>query len=311
LEVRRIFIVNPHSGRGRGLRSGKEIEEILKRGEIEGDVVYTKGPGDETNLARQAILDGHTCLISVGGEGTGNGIINGMAELGIPIRIPLGFVPAGTANDFARFLRIPKDTKGALEVINQGREMAIDLGKVWGKINERIFLNEVSFGFTTRLLQLFEDFKRRFPLLPTQGLYLATAVNKLLSQIEYFEAEIKTQSIYLKDKVTLILVANGPNCGGIFKLAPEAIPTDGLLDVCLIKEMAVKKILANFLRAMKGTHLGLPEVWTLSDGKLPQVSSLTISSPQNLPCEMDGELLVAEKEYKITLLPKALKVIVP
>ncbi len=312
MKMRRLFIVNPQSGRGRGLRVGKEIEESINNEEIEGEIIYTKKPGEERILARKAILDGYDCLYSVGGEGTNNGVINGLAELGIPIRIPLGFFPAGTANDFARYLGIPEDVKEALEMIKENKVMAIDLGKVSGKINERIFLNEVSFGFTSRIVQVFEDAKRRYPFFPTIGLYLATAF-PLFFQLKYFEVEIAIPEANIRDIITFVLIANGPNCGGIlkFKLAPEADPADNLLDICLIKKMGIARVLIDTLRAIgEGTHLNLPEIWT-KDGKLPQTYSLTISSPKDLPGETDGELLVAEKEYRVTVLPKALKVIVP
>ena len=302
--MKRLFIINPQSGRGRGLECGKEIEEILKRGEIKGDTVYTEKPGDEKILARQAVSKGYGCLVSVGGEGTNNGIINGIAGS----NTLFGMVPVGTANDFARYSGIPKDVKGALEVINQGKLITIDLGKVSGKVNQRIFLNEVSFGFTARIIQFLEDFKRRYQLLPADGLYLATSV-KSFSQLEYRKVEIRISRKEFTEtitrEVTLVLVANGPYCGGKFRLTPQADPTDGLLYICLIDKISEMRAVEILFRAIKGKHVQLPEV------KLFRASSLMVSSSEALPCEVDGEVLPAEKRYEISILPKALKVLVP
>lgn len=305
--MRRMFIVNSQAGRGNGQKCGKEIEELQKRGEIEGDIVYTKEPGDETILAEKAVSEGYDCLVSVGGEGTNNGVINGM----VGSEAIFGMIPGGMANDLARSLGIPTDVKGALNILKQGKIIQIDLGKVSGKANERVFLNEVSFGFSARIIQFTQDFKKQYKILPTEGLYLVTLL-KTFSQLEYPEIEVAIPGAnILRDKITLALVANGQNCGGMFKLAPQADLTDGLLDICLIRKIGIGKILKNLLRAREGTHLKLPEVWTLPEGNLPKASFLTISSSQELCSEMDGEILPAEKEYEISIFPKARRVIVP
>jgi len=316
VEMRRLFIVNSHSGRGKGLRWGRKIEKSLERKEIEGEIVYTRETGEETILAKRAISAGYNCLISVGGDGTNNRIINGM----VGSDALFGVVPAGTANDFARFFGIPQSVKGALEVITQGKELTVDLGKVSGQKNERIFLNEASFGFTARILQFFEDFRSKSGFYPSEVpiYYLRTAI-KSFFQVEYFSVKLSIPQEGFKEtiaeEVSSVLVANGPNCGGIFRLAPQADPTDNLLDISLIKKVSKAKILMNLLKTIEGspiegTHLRLTEVWTSPQGKLPQVPSLVISSPKDLPGETDGELLEAEREYNITVLPRRLRVIV-
>jgi len=108
-------------------------------------------------------------------------------------------------------------------------------------------------------------------------------------------------------------VANGPTCGGIFRLAPQAEINDGLLDLCWIKKTSRFRIFRFIPKGIKGTHLNLPEVRKNSDGRLPRVLSLVISSldKQPLPCQADGEILLSETEYRISILSEALKVLVP
>ncbi len=115
----------------------------------------------------------------------------------------------------------------------------------------------------------------------------------------------------MEGEVTLLVVGNGPDCGGTFKLTPDADSADGQVDVCWIKRTGRFRILKSIVKATKGTHLNMPEVETLSDGTLPRLTSFTVSSSELLPAEMDGEIIPAEKEFKIAVIPQALKVLVP
>jgi len=107
------------------------------------------------------------------------------------------------------------------------------------------------------------------------------------------------------ERILGLVVTNGPQYGGMFKIAPRASFTDGLLDVCLIGEMDKLKLMENLPRVLNGTHDLLPEV------KMGRTSSLVVSSFEELTCEVDGEIFDSKKEYIITAHPEALRVIVP
>lgn len=317
MDVKRIMvIVNPQAGLGKGQKCLREIEEwkdkIFKQKGIEVDIELSQksGKSNATNLAKEAFEGRYNLIIVIGGDGTINEVVNGL--VGLPI--PVGFVQAGSGNDFARALKIPQDLKKALKVAIQGKLKTVDLGKV----NDRVFVNVFGVGFDARVAQYAENLKKRWHVLPNTFLYLIALLRELLFKLKYpnLEVKISQEKNLFRDiggKVTLVSVANGPTCGGIFRLAPQADLRDGFLDICLVKKASRMRILINIFRAIKGTHLELPEVRKNSDGKLPKAKSLIISSleNQNLICQMDGEILPPEKEYRITVLPKALKVIVP
>lgn len=317
MDIKRVMvIVNPQAGLGKGRKCLRKIEEwkdkIFKQKGIKVDLELSEKSGERnaTNLAKKAFEERYNLIIVVGGDGTVNEVANGLAGLSIPV----GFVQAGNGNDFTKALKIPKDIKEALKVAIQGKLKTVDLGKV----NDRIFVNVFGVGFDARVAQYAENLKKRWYVLPNTFLYLIALLRELLFKLKYPNLEVKIsqeKNLFtdIGGEVTLVSVANGPTCGGIFRLAPQADLQDGFLDICLIRKTSRMRILINIFRAIKGTHVELPEVRKNSDGKLPKAKSLIISSleNQNLVCQMDGEILPPEKEYRISILSKALKVIVP
>ena len=317
MEKRRVmFIVNLRSGIGKGKKCYKKVirwlDENAIEKRIEPEIFFTERTGENNAvfLARKAAKENYDRIIVVGGDGTAQQVANGVAGFNLPV----GFIPAGSGNDFTRALGIPKNTEQALEIAIDGKVKAIDVGQV----NGWIFVNVFGVGFDAKITHYAEELKRKWPLSPNTLLYLIALFRELLIKLEYQHLEIrfpnKKDSVKkIAGKVTLVSIANGPYCGGVFKLAPAADFRDGLFDICWIKKTSRLRILINILRGIKGTHLALPEVRKDSDGKLPQVSSFVISSldKQFLPCQADGEILPSETEYRISILPEALKVLVP
>lgn len=213
----------------------------------------------------------------------------------------IGIIPTGSGNNFAKALKIPKDIKEAFQVIKKDKATSVDIGKV----NERFFVNVVSFGFDAKVNKLANEIKEKYRFLPREGSYLIAALKEIIIKIPLFQVELKSEGINLKNKVILVAVNNGPSYGAIFKIAPAAIVNDGKFDICLIESVGRIRALFDIYRIVQGTHIHLPEVTIL------KASSLTISGPEPLPYETDGEVLKPEKEYKINVLPKALKILTP
>lgn len=317
MEKKRIaFLVNLHAGIGRGKKRYCQVLEWLnenaaERG-IEPAFFFTEKSGEKNaaNLARAVVKDGYDILAVIGGDGTLNEVANGMLGSGIPVLI----IPAGNGNDFAKALRIPKSVETTLELIDKGQIDSVDLGKV----NNRVFVNIFGVGFVAEITQCAETLKHKLPFAPNALLYLIALLRELSSEIEYPHVSLrksrsKTLCEEMVGRVTLLMVSNGYSCGGIFKLAPDADVKDGLLDVCFIKKTSRWRILWFIRKGIRGTHLSLHEVKKDVDGKLPRASQFVISSLENqvIPCQMDGELLPAEKQYRVSILPKAFKVLVP
>lgn len=292
-----MVIVNPVSGMGRGAKCGKAIAATKEKL----DLFFTTPTRTAFELAREAVRESYERVIGVGGDGTLYEIANGL----LGSDIPLGIIPAGIGNDFSKGVGIPQNTKDAIETALYGRLLRVDLGK----IDDKVFVNVVSFGLDARLIRHIPALRKKYCFLPGEGLYLIALFRELLSFPDYPRIWMR----FLEEKVpkmvgqdtTALVIANGPQYGGMFKIAPEASLVDGLLDICWIKAMDRRKILFNLLKVIRGTHTRIPEV------SMFRIPSLTVYSATRLVCQVDGEVFESRNEYQIGVIPKALNVAVP
>ena len=261
-------------------------------------------PKNAKNLTRKAIKQGFDRVIIVGGDGLLNEGVNGIMEATEKIfsNFALGMIPTGSRNNFAKEIGIPRDIKKAFQIIRKDKNISVDIGK----INNRFFINCASFGFDGLVNKLANELKEKYQFLPREGSYLLAALKEILIRIPSFEIKIKGEEIDLEEKVVMAAITNSQSYGAIFKINPGALVNDQKLNLCLIGEVGRMRALSDILRVIKGNHLNLPEVKMLKFS-----SPLTISSPEILPYEIDGEVPEAEKEYQISILPKALKILTP
>ncbi len=293
------------AGRGFGARiiddSIRLIDDFARRG-INVHICSTSNSNQDTafELTRRAVLDGFNRIVFVCGDGGINEGINGLASVG-KLDLPIGVVPIGVGNNFAKNIGIPLDSREAIKVALGDCQSQVDVGVV----NGRLFANAVSFGFDARITKVAIGTKKRYGFFPKDWIYLATAIKEMILGIKKYQVELQSGIFHFEGKVILVAVTNGESYGAIFKIAPGADPRDGMLNVCLIEPMGKLRAFANILKVIQGTHLGLPEVMTL------KTSSLVISSPEKLICQVDGEVIDPKEEYRISVLPKALNLLVP
>ncbi len=305
--MERLFIVNRWSGKGKGFRYEKLIQYWYAKRGIEPIIWPTAeiGPDTAFNLGKKAALEGCNPVCVVGGDGTANSVVNGVIASGIcSEQFPtFGFIQAGTGNNFAKNAGIPKNLVGGLEAIEYGKVARVDIGKLTMQNKERYFLNTVSFGFDAWITALAEKSEmKKFVFPPKESHYLLAALGEITRGMKSYKISVNGRA---PKEMILVAIANGPTYGAIFRIAPGANLQDGLLDVCCIDCVGKFRALQNITKVLQGTHASMPEV-TMS-----RISSLTISSPENLPCQIDGEVLPAQKEYKIKVLPGILKILVP
>lgn len=284
---------------------GKFKKELKKKGvKIEEAFTTPDGETSARNLAKRAIKQGFNRIIFVGGDGLLNEGINGIMEATgrlCPPDFAIGIIPTGAGNDFTKPLKIPRDIGEAFEIIKKDKATSVDIGKV----NERFFVNVISFGFDAKINKLANDLKEKYQFLPRKGSYLIAALKEIIIRIPLFWVRIKGDGIDFKGKVISVAVTNGSHYGAIFKIAPDALIDDGKFNICFIESVGKFRAFFDIYKIIKGTHASLPEV------KMFKASSLTISSLEPLPYETDGEVLEPQKEYKISILPKILRVLVP
>ena len=304
-----MFAVNPQAGKGKGLVYGKRIEKMFSSRGVEALVVFTAkdGPGSAFNLGKRAAQEGIHTLVGVGGDGTKNLLLNGMMASGVPFeRLPrFGSIQAGTGNNFAKNVGAPEDFYEAMKVIRDGNTTCVDVGLMTGKNVKKYFLNVVSFGFDALVVEKTAALRDKYCFIPKDLTYLLTAARNIFLGFSSYRLCLSGPGFSLETEACLLAVLNGPSYGAIFQIAPDADLSDGLFDICLIEKVNKFKAVELLFRATKGKHVGLPQV------KCLKVNSLTVSSPGLLPCEVDGEVMPAGREYQISILPRALKVLVP
>ncbi len=284
------FIVNPVSGRGKGKIIGEHIIDHLNRLSIDFEVEWTERPGHAIELAEQGVKN-HTVIVAVGGDGTMNEVLNGMAG-GNNV---LGLIPVGSGNDFARAVGIPFDFKQALEVLLRGRKKQIDLGKA----NERFFGNGVGIGFDAYVVHNSLKVRR----LRGNAIYLYSVL-RTLKEYKPVPLEIHFNGSTKIDDFFMISVGNGVSMGGGFYLTPDAQMDDGLFDLCLIQNMPMVSILKNLLKVYSGKHKEDPRV------EMQRTDRLQIESRKPFGVHIDGELLSLKmKKLEIEIIPRGLEVI--
>ena len=226
----------------------KEMAMVLERLEIigyEASAHATTSEGDATKAAHLAVKNRFDLVIAVGGDGTINEVINGIA--GEEDRPKLGIIPAGTTNDFAKALNIPRDIKKAVDIIIAGHTKLLDIGKV----NDQYFMNIAGGG---ELTEISYEVPSKLKTMIGQLAYYMKGL-EMLPFIKPTQTKIEYDGTVINEEIMLFLVANTNSVGGFEKLAPNANFDDGYFDLLILK----KTNLAEFIRiaslALRGAHL--------------------------------------------------------
>lgn len=250
-----------------------EILQRLERGGLETSTHATIGEGDATLAAADAVERGFDIIIAAGGDGTLYEVINGMAEK--ENRPPLGILPLGTTNDFARALNIPRNWEGAVDVILRQHARPIDVGKV----NQRYFINIAGGGSMTELTY---EVPSKLKTLLGQMAYYMKGLEKL-PRLRPIEVYIRTPEVELHEEVMLFLISNSNSVGGFERLAPDASLSDGLFDVLILRKCNLAEFIRIVSLALRGEHLNDPHVIYL------QTKHIQVTSPDYVQLNLDGE----------------------
>lgn len=267
------IIYNPTAGRELFRKELPDVLEKLEKAGYETSAHATNGEGDATEAARIAVERKHDLVVIAGGDGTINEVIQGIAEA--EYRPKIGIIPAGTTNDFARALAIPRDTKAAVDIILQNNVKALDIGKV----NEKYFINIAGGGDLTELTY---DVPIKLKAALGQLAYYMKGIEKLPS-LKPVSTVIEYDDNVFEGEIMLFLVANTNSVGGFEKLAPNALIDDGYFDLIILKKTNLAEFLRLATAALRGAHL--------EDEKIiyAQAKRIKVTPNEKMLLNLDGE----------------------
>lgn len=284
-------LTNPTSGKGRGGRIGDVVVPRLTDAGYDVRTLQGRDADEALDLARKVVADGIETLVVIGGDGMIHLAVQALAGAGTR----LGVVPAGTGNDVARALGLPrKDPVAATDVIIAGNEISMDLVKAGPKY----FVTVLCAGFDA----IVNERANEMTWPKGQMRYnLAT-----LAELRTFNPLPYTLVVDGEEhrfEAMLVAVGNTTSNGGGMRITEGALYDDGLLDVVAIGPMTKLELLRTFPKVFSGSHIGHPKV-TRYQGR-----TITVAAP-GITSYADGER-IAPLPLTVEVVPRALRVLVP
>lgn len=290
-----FVLVNPVSGGGRARRRWPALAEALGRRGISFECGLTAAARDGERLARLAVERGHRRLLAVGGDGTLNEMLNGVAPhaAGTPSECVIAAAPFGTGNDWARTMQVPDDPDRLAACLARGRTRRVDLAVVAGDDGRRIACHTVAgAGLDAAVLAR----------TPSRGPRRLAYVAGLLRAIARFRAprfRIDIDGGVREGRFWLALAAIGPRCGGGMRLAPRAEPDDGWLNLVTVEPLPLAAALARLPKLFDGRLAGDP-AFTVT-----RCRAATIAAEPRCDVQVDGQRF-GRTPVRISVIPGGL-----
>ena len=292
--MRVLIIGNPSIGINPEKRAIVErIAKFIREHEGTADIAYSYKRGYGRKLAAMASMEGYDAVYAAGGDGTVNDVAAGLVETDIP----LGILPLCTGNGLARGLEIPLDPDGYLDVLKKHRVIAIDTGK----IGPSYFFATAGIGYDSKIAY---DYNKMFKAERSIPRYFYLGVKHyFMNRPEKITVIIDGQE-YKRD-LFILTIANTSQYGGGAKIAPQADPTSGRLIAIIIPKLNVIKALFTMRKLFDGT------IFQSKDIEFHEFTSLKIIRENPGLYQVDGEAYEGTARMNVSVLPGALKVIVP
>jgi len=299
-DKRYSFIVNPEAGRGKSRRVDSALHSILKSKKVEFVIEKTKKAFDAIEFAKESSKS-FDVVIAVGGDGTANEVANGV----IGSRASMGVIPSGSGNDFAKMLGMSGNLERSVDDILNGQTRRIDSGTVrlrdnQSRVSIRRFVNSIGIGFDAIVAYEAQRIKR----LKGVPLYFISVLRSLRSLTPHtfemtFDGKKTSENYYL------VCVGNGNREGGGFYVTPKANPTDGVFEVCTVKEVSLLRALRILPTILQGRHGQFSEV------KFFDTNQISVGSKSPFVVHCDGEILgINNERAEVELNPQSLEVVI-
>ena len=279
--IHHLFIINPAAGSyNRTEKASKIIHKICRARKMDYEIRVSTAPGEATRITREACEKGGELRVyACGGDGTLNEVVCGAAGFD---NVAVSVYSGGSGNDFTKLFDEPKAFFD-LNRLMDAEEATFDLIKC----NDTYALNICSVGLDARIGTDVSNYKR-LPLLSGFRAYAAsTVVNVIKGISEHYVMELNGETIDAEQ--TFICVCNGRYYGGGFNPIPEADPSDGMLDVLLVKKLSRLQVPGAIGKYKDGRYKELDNLATYY-----KTDRVVIRCDKPTAVNVDGELVVAE-----------------
>ena len=290
MEKKLFFVFNPKAGKGKIKTALMDIVDVFNKGGYEVVIRATQYPKDAYEMTRK-YADKVDLVVCSGGDGTLDEVVAGLVETGS--KVPVGYIPAGSTNDFAGSLFIPKNMVAAAEMIMEENVYRCDIGK----FNKQTFTYIAAFGlFTDVAYETDQDLKNILGHLA----YLLEGVKRLFD-IQSYHMKVTTEDEIFEDDFMYGMITNSRSVGGFKNLTGKNVDmNDGLFEVTLIttpkNPMDMQEIIAGLMSGKDNSDL----IYTF------KTSRIRLHSDEAVAWTLDGEYGGDHKEVEIRNLHRAL-----
>lgn len=273
MDRRMLFIYNPRAGKAQIRSNLLDIIDIFVKAGYEVTAYPTQAAGDAVKAVKER-SEGYDIVVCSGGDGTLDEVVSGMMKC--EEKLPIGYVPAGSTNDFANSLKIPKNMIKAADIVVSGKDFACDIGA----FNEDSFIYVAAFGiFTDVSYQTKQDVKNVLG----HAAYLVEGV-KRLPAVRSYPLKITYSDQVIEGEFLYGMVTNSYSVGGFRGITGQDILLDdGLFEVTLIRKPTNPLDLNNIILALVDKRVKSEHIYTF------KTSRLVVESEDPISWTLDGE----------------------
>ena len=301
------IILNTNANEKKCERSWKPVAELLDQRGISHELHIVRRPGEGIATAKELCQSGIRHIVAAGGDGTVNEVVNGILVSGCNTQeVYLAVLPMGRGNDWVRTHHYPKTIEEVIQHWKEGRFMQHDVGKVTTQTSDnqqssRYFINIAGFGFDADVIYDVTYHKPRFG---GSAVYVLSLLKTLFSH-KPTPVEVTADGDFrFNGEVFMVIAAICKYNGGGICEAKYAVPDDGLIDLIVVPKLPIPKVIAHLKEMFSGDHID-----TIKTIRKTLATDITISSPQLLRAETEGELLTFGN-YRIEVIPNAINTLV-
>ena len=289
-----LFVMNPYAGMRRANRYLSDIITLFNRADYEVTTYMTAGPGDAAQVVEQ-YASNMELIVCCGGDGTLNETITGVIRAGADC--PIGYIPAGSTNDFAASLKLSTNVMQAAQDIVEGQPIPYDVGRFC----DRFFSYVASFGaFTKSSYSTPQSIKNALG----HTAYVLEGISEL-SQIRKVHIKMELEEETVEDDFIFGAISNSTSIGGVLTLDPKIVDmADGLLEVFLVRAPKNLTEITECIQALQSQRYNDCNMITFGTAR-----NIRVFADADMPWTLDGEKFDGQAEIEVENMHRAIRLI--